>query len=215
MKHSQRFLTLTAAGLIAAAVALGAVLAAHQPWSIPAASGPPPGPYRGSQPPHGLHAPDFTLRDYRGKTIRMRALRGHVVLLSFVDSKCKESCPIVTSVMANAMRLLSPTQRHEVVPLLMSVNPLIDTPASIQRFLAPRRALSLYYLIGPVRKLRPIWKAYGIVAAIDTGNADIHSSDVRVFDRNGIWVSTLHARIDLTPRNLAHDALMALRRSSR
>ena len=214
MIHSPRLLALAAAGLIVGAVALAAIFAAHRGGSQPA-NGPPPGPYRGSEPPSGLHAPDFTLRDYRGKTVRMRALRGRVVLLSFVDSKCKEKCPIVTSVMASAMRRLARKQQREVVPLLMSVNPLIDTHTSIRRFLAARRALSLSYLVGSVRKLRPIWKAYGILPAVDTGNADVHSSDVRVFDRNGIWVSTQHAGVDLTPANLAHDALAALRRSSR
>jgi cytochrome oxidase Cu insertion factor (SCO1/SenC/PrrC family) len=140
----------------------------------------------------------------------MTALRGRVVLLSFVDSKCKDTCPIVTSVMAAALRRLSRAQRAEIVPLLLSVDPRVDTPSSIQRFLARRRALSLRYLVGSVRELRPIWKAYGIVAAADTGNADIHSSDVRVFDRRGAWVSTQHAGVDLTAQNLAHDARVAL-----
>jgi cytochrome oxidase Cu insertion factor (SCO1/SenC/PrrC family) len=212
--RSPRLLALAAVGLLAGAVALGAVFAAHQGGGR-APNGPPAGPYRGSEPPSGLRAPDFMLRDYRGKTVRMRALRGRVVLLSFVDSKCKEKCPIVTSVMAAALRRLSREQRAEVVPLLMSVNPLIDTPTSIRRFLMRRRALSLDYLVGSVRHMRPIWKAYGVVAAVDTGNADVHSSDVRVFDRHGDWVSTQHAGIDLTPASLAHDALVALRRSSR
>jgi cytochrome oxidase Cu insertion factor (SCO1/SenC/PrrC family) len=212
--RSPRLLVLAAVGLLAGAVALGAIFAAREGGGEPA-SGPPRGPYRGSEPPSGLRAPDFTLRDYRGKTVTMRALRGRVVLLSFVDSKCKEKCPIVTSVMAAALRRLSPTQRSGVVPLLMSVNPHIDTPASIGRFLARRRALALDNLVGSVRHMRPIWKSYGIVPAVDTGSADVHSSDVRVFDRHGNWVATQHAGIDLTPANLAHDALVALRRSSR
>jgi len=144
----------------------------------------------------------------------MRTLRGRVVLLSFVDTKCKEKCPIVTSVMAAAFRRLPPAQRAQVTPLLMSVDPRVDTPMSIRRFLARRRALSLDYLIGSVRRLRPIWRAYGIAPAVDSGDADVHSSDVRVFDRLGNWVSTQHAGIDLTPANLAHDALVALRRSA-
>ena len=212
--RERRFLALVAVGLIAAAVALGAVVAAQRDPDEGKPSEPPRGPYRGSEPPPGLHAPDFTLRDYRGRTVKMRDLRGLVVLLSFVDTKCKEKCPVVTSVMAAAVRRMSPTQRAEIAPLLMSVDPSIDTPRSIHRFLARRRALSLTYLIGPVKRLRPIWKAYGIVAAADTANADIHSTDVRVFDRNGLWVSTQHAGVDLAPQNLAHDAILALRRSS-
>lgn len=136
-----------------------------------------------------------------------------MVLLSFVDTKCSEKCPIVTSVMAEAYRLLPPDKRRQVVPLLISVEPHADTPAHVRRFLARRHALALDYLIGSVRQLRPVWKAYFIVAALDTGDADIHSSDVRVIDRRGIRVATQHAGVDLTPESLAHDALEALRRS--
>jgi len=136
------------------------------------------------------------------------------VLLSFVDTQCTEKCPIVTSVMASAYRRLTPAQRRQVVPLLVTVEPRSDTPARVRRFLARRNALVLDYLIGSVARLRPVWKAYGILPAVDSGNADVHSSDVRVFDRDGVWVTTQHAGVDLTPANLAHDAREALERSS-
>ncbi len=203
--------------LIAAAgasvIAIGGLVAALALRQTPTQSTPPPSPYRGSIPPPGVRAPDFTLRDYRGQSVTMSKLRGVVVLLSFVDSKCTQKCPIVTSVIAQAMKKLPAKARHQVVALLMSVDPKVDTVPSIRRFLARRRALALSYLVGPVPEMRPIWKAYGILAAADTGNKDIHSSDVRIFDRHGIWVSTQHAGVDLTQKNLRHDALEALKRS--
>lgn len=190
--------------------ALSAALAVHHRSSnVPLVSA---SPYRGSVPPPGIRAPDFTLRDYRGGRVTMSSFRGRVVVLSFVDSKCTTKCPIVTSVMARAIERLGPAQRASVVPLLMSVNPRIDTPTSIHRFLARRRALGLSYLIGSLQRMRPIWKAYGILSAAATGNADVHSSDVRIFDRRGIWVSTQHAGVDLTAANLDHDVLLALKR---
>jgi protein SCO1 len=171
------------------------------------------GSYRGSEPPAQLVAASFRLRSYRGPLVSLRAQRGKVVLLSFVDTKCTEKCPIVTSVMAHAFGLLPPEKRRQVVPLLISVEPDADTPAHVRRFLARRHALALDYLIGTIRQLRPVWRAYGIVAAADTGSADIHSSDVRVIDPDGIWVATQHAGVDLTAPNLAHDALEALKAS--
>src|SRR5439155_7740607 len=53
-----------------------------------------PAAYRGSLPPPGIHAPDFALRSYRGPVVRMATLRGKVVLVTFLDTKCTESCPI-------------------------------------------------------------------------------------------------------------------------
>jgi protein SCO1/2 len=211
----ERLLIAIAAVGVAIAVSLVVVVfvVARGSDRQPHASGPPPGPYRGSEPPAQLAAADFRLRSYRGRLVSLRAQRGKVVLLSFVDTNCTEKCPIVTSVMAQAYRLLRPDERRQVVPLLISVEPHADTPAHVRRFLARRRALALDYLIGSVPQLRPVWKAYGIVAAVDTGNADIHSSDVRVIDRRGFWVATQHAGVDLTALNLAHDALEALKRS--
>ena len=212
--RSPRLLALAAAAFIAAAAVVAALFVVTRPSASPEVNGPPPGPYRGSEPPGKIHAADFTLRDYRGQTISMRAQSGKIVLLSFVDSKCTETCPIVTSLMALAYRRLAPSARRQVVPILISVSPKVDTPQSVRRFLARRHALALNYLLGTPRQLRPVWKAYGILSALDSGNADIHSSDVRVFDRNGVWVSTQHAGVDLTAANLAHDMREALRRSS-
>src|SRR5438270_5369851 len=102
-----RLLALAAVGLLAGAITLGAIFAAREGGDRS-----PNGPYRGSEPPTGLRAPDFTLRDSRGRPVRMGALRGRVVILSFVDTKCKEKCPIVTSVIAAAFRRLPPAQRR-------------------------------------------------------------------------------------------------------
>jgi cytochrome oxidase Cu insertion factor (SCO1/SenC/PrrC family) len=213
VKGERLLIALAGVGVVIGAALLVTVLVGARGERRPQASGPPPGPYRGSEPPGQLRAAAFRLRSYRGGLVSLRAQQGKVVLLSFVDTKCTEKCPIVTSVIARAYRLLPPQKRRQVVPLLISVEPRADTAARVRRFLARRRALALDYLIGSVRRLRPVWKAYGIVPAIDTGNADVHSSDVRVIDRGGIWVATQHAGVDLTPQNLAHDAREALRRS--
>jgi cytochrome oxidase Cu insertion factor (SCO1/SenC/PrrC family) len=170
-----------------------------------------PADYRGSIPPPGIHAPDFALRSYRGPIVRMAHLRGKVVLVTFLDSKCTESCPIIAGMIAIAMHRLSPPERRQVEAVAITVQPHLDTPASVRRFLGARHALgALDFLIGSVQQLRPVWKAYGILPAVDTGSADIHSADVRVFNRDGIWVSTMHVPVDLTPTNLVHDIRTAL-----
>jgi cytochrome oxidase Cu insertion factor (SCO1/SenC/PrrC family) len=109
------------------------------------------------------------------------------------------------------MRLLAPAERRQVDALAITVNPVRDTPSSVLSFLRRRDALGeLNFLLGSVEKLRPVWKSFHVLSAAETGNADVHSADVRVFDRRGLWVSTLHAGIDLTPANLAHDIRRAL-----
>ncbi len=174
------------------------------------AAGPPPGPYRGSEPPAQIHMPKFTLRDHRGRVIDSSDLLGKVTLVTFLDTDCKTKCPIIAAQIGDGLRLLSPAEQGAVVPLAISVNPASDTPQSVPTFLRRRQAEQLDFLLGPVRALRPVWRSFHVLSAAETGNADIHSADVRIFDRRGIWVATQHAGVDLTPSNLAHDIRIAL-----
>lgn len=170
-------------------------------------------PYRGSQPPSGIRLPQFALRDYRGRIVRSSRLQGKLVLTTFVDSACKEQCPIIVGIIGDALPRLAPSERRQVVALAFSVNPLVDTPAHVRRFLAERHALpNLEYLSDSVRSMRPVWKRFGVLPAVDTGDNDIHSADVRIFDRRAEWVTTQHAGVDLSPANLLHDIRVALRR---
>ncbi len=207
-----------AAGLLAIGLVplIGAVIvhATKATHPRPPAPGQPRSPYRGGTPPPGLRAPAFELRSYRGGIVRLRDLRGKVVLVTFLDTKCTEKCPIFASQIAAALRLLPSSARRQVVALAISVDPGVDSPASVRHFLRRRHALGrLDFLLGSAKELRPIWRAFHIVPAADTGNADIHSADARIFDRRGLWVSTFHAGVDLTPGNLEHDLLAALTRS--
>lgn len=176
-------------------------------------SGPSAGLYRGSEPPGRIELPNFVLPRYDGTgVIRSQALRGRVVLTTFVDSACKEACPIIVGVLGNALRRLSPHERRQLAALAISVDPKVDTPAHVRRFLSERGALGqLDYLVAPVQQMKPIWKRFGIVSAAKTGKPDFHSADVRIFDRNGVWVSTMHTAVDLSVTNVVHDIREAMK----
>lgn len=174
------------------------------------ASGPPPGRYKGSEPPAQIQMPQFALRNYKDRVIRSRELLGEVTLVTFLDTDCTTKCPIIAAQIGDGLRLLTERERRNVVPIAFSVNPASDTPRRVRAFLHRQQAERLDFLLGTVKKMSPVWRSFHIVAAAETGNADIHSADVRVFDRRGIWVSTQHAGVDLTPSNLAHDLRVAL-----
>ena len=201
---------IVAACVAAADVGVAAFLITHQSETS-TASGPPSGPYRGSQPPRGVHAPDFRLRSYRGAVVRSRDLRGKVVVVSFLDTACKDKCPIIAAQIGAGTRLLTRTERANVTALAITVLPPADTPAHVRTFLRERHALAeLDWLIGPLPQLRKAYNAFAVLSAAATGNPSLHSAGVRIFDRSGVWVSTLRAGLDLTPANLAHDIRIAL-----
>jgi protein SCO1/2 len=207
----KRLLILIGAAVIASGATLGAILATRSSSSSSPQHAPPAGHYRGSTPPPGISAPDFALTSYRGPLVRMRDLRGKVVLVTFLDTACREKCPIIAAEIGAGIPLLTHAERASVAALAISVLPQVDTPTRIRTFLRKRHALGkLDWLIGPVADLPRVWRAFSILAAAQTGNADTHSADVRIFDRSGTWVSTLHAGVDLTPANLAHDIRITL-----
>lgn len=207
------FYVLVAAALASAAL-VGALLAAREIAGEPGSGARQgaTGPYRGSEPPPGIRMPSFALRDVvRGRIVRTGDLDGRVVLVTFLDTDCSEQCPIIAGQIGRALARLGKDERMKTTAVSISVNPLIDTRTSVVRFLREHRVLGeLQYLSGTIRELEPIWRDFQIVSAYETGDADTHSADVRIFDADGEWVATLHAGADLTPANLAHDIETAL-----
>ena len=67
-------------------------------------------------------APGLALRDQTGASIALRSLRGHVVLLTFLDSQCKRECPIEGRVIHDVLRRVEGTR---AVTVVVSVGPLI------------------------------------------------------------------------------------------
>jgi protein SCO1 len=161
--------------------------------------------FRGSAAPDGFPLPSFALQDDEGRVVRSSDLRGKAVAVTFLDAQCTEACPIIAAQVGQAVRALG-DERSDYDALAISVDPIRDTPAKIDAFLKRYRAKGdLRYLDGSVAELRPLWNAFAVAAVPDTGNPNLHSAPVRIYDGNGRWRSTLSAGVDLTPANLVHD----------
>jgi protein SCO1 len=161
--------------------------------------------FRGSTPPAAIGLPVFALEDDEGREVRSPELRGKAVAVTFLDSRCTDACPIIAAQIGEAVRTLG-KERADFEAMAITTDPVHDTPAAIDTFLRRFRAKGqLRYLDGTVGELRPLWSAFSVVAAYDTGQANMHSAPVRIYDGNGRWRSTLSPGVDLTPANLVHD----------
>jgi protein SCO1/2 len=166
------------------------------------------GPYRGSEPPVEIRLPTFALKDLSGQVIRSSDLRGKALVLTFLDSQCTESCPIIAGQVARALDLLTRTERRRVTAVAISTDPAEDTRQSVRSFLERQRALGKLHYLGAqesAAKMRALWKSFMVLSSLESGQDTLHSAPVRVYSQQGVWVSTLHAGVDLTPTNLAHD----------
>ena len=171
------------------------------------------GRYTGSKPPDGIVMGEFALRNHDGRLVRSDDLRGRVVVLTFLDSQCTESCPVIAWTVARALDKLAPAEREQVVAVAITTDPAEDTPTSVISFLRRNRAGGrLLYVGGGQREdvLRGVWKRFFVLSSLESGEDTLHSAPVRVYDRNGTWVSTLHAGADLTEASVAKDVRVAL-----
>ena len=157
---------------------------------------------------------DFSLRDYDGQLVRSSELRGRVTILTFLDSQCTESCPVIAWTVARTIDTLTPAERQDVQAVAISTDPAEDTERGVRNFLMRNRAVGRLRYVGggePEQKLRRVWKSFAVLSSLESGQDTLHSAPVRIYDRSGIWVATLHAGADLSESNLAHDIRVALR----
>ncbi len=132
--------------------------------------------------PRTKPAPGLALHDQNGATISLRSLRGHVVLLTFLDSRCRRECPLEGHVLRDVLRRMKGTG---AVAVVVSVDPWADTGASTEAF-AARAGWSggWHWLLGSRAALAPVWRAYDI--AVKRTPADIlHSTALYLIDSLG------------------------------
>src|SRR5579875_113591 len=98
---------ITVALVVAALVALGLIVSSQKTASGGAAQ--PSAAFSPTLDPgtamHGA-APDFTLTDQFDRRVSLSSFRGKVVLLAFNDAECTTVCPLTTTAMVDAQRML-------------------------------------------------------------------------------------------------------------
>jgi protein SCO1 len=128
-------------------------------------------------------APDFTLANQDGRAVSLSSLRGRVVLLTFLDSRCKHLCRIEGPLLGDVQRAGPEAERPVIVAV--SVNPE-DTAASVRA--AARdwgwRPGAWHWLMGSPEQLADVWAAYGVDVQ-QTRDDVLHSGVLYMIDRAG------------------------------
>lgn len=203
---SHRLLLACGVALVFLGLAVGAVTAISDRTALP----PRPAQFEGALRPAGMRAPDFTLTDQRGRRLPLSSTRGRVVALTFIHSRCTSTCPVTLQTLRGALDQVqdSGSDAGEVDVLAVTVDPEADTPRSVDRFLETQRAGNFVrYLVGPRKRMLPIWKRYGI-APQGEGQED-HSAFVLLVDRRGMLRISWPAH-QMTPEGLANDLRILL-----
>jgi protein SCO1 len=179
---SRLWLAALAAVLAAATGAGFALLAARAPLRAQGDSG-----LHGqiSWPPGQRRAPGFTLRDQSGRQVTLASLRRRPVLLTFLDSRCHQQCPIEGRMLGDMLAQMPAAVRPTLA--IVSVDPAGDTPASIRHAMAEWRLAGpwrWHWLRGTTAELDGVWRRYGITVE-PTGNDITHGMALYLIDRRG------------------------------
>jgi protein SCO1 len=148
-----------------------------------------------------LRAANFTLTSQTGAPVTLSRDRGHVVVLTFIHSLCKDACPFMTEQIKGALNEL-PGRGADVPAIGVSVEPGQDTVANRDRFLRQHEMTGrMEFLNGSRAAMQRVWKDYRIQPI--KGKIE-HSTFVLLIDKRG-FERVGFAADELTPDGLAHD----------
>jgi cytochrome oxidase Cu insertion factor (SCO1/SenC/PrrC family) len=129
-------------------------------------------------------APGFTLSDQFGRRVSLRSLRSKVVVVSFNDPKCTTICPLTTTALLHAKKLLG-TAASRVELLGIGANPDATQVKWVRAYSRAHGMLHKWrFLTGSLGELKRVWRAYGIEAEVVKGMVD-HTPATFVIDPNG------------------------------
>src|SRR3954451_14570607 len=129
-------------------------------------------------------APGFTLTDQFGKRVSLRSFRGKVVIVSFNDPECTTICPLTTTALLHAKKLLGPAASR-VELLGIGANPDATEVKWVRDYSRVHGMLHKWrFLTGSLAELKRVWRAYGIAAEVMNDIVD-HTPATFVIGPNG------------------------------
>lgn len=136
--------------------------------------------------------PDFSLINQDGRPINLLALRGKVVFVNFIYTRCRDVCPVVTGQLKELQEKLGARMGKDVLFVSISVDPQRDTPRVLKQFGERHEAdfRSWLMLSGSKEEIDNVQRGFGVAAGKIGRQSDAlsipHTTAVYVVDRNGM-----------------------------
>jgi protein SCO1 len=154
--------------------------------------------FAGATRPPDMPRADFGLRDEQGRAVRLADMRGKPVVVTFLYTTCRDTCPLT----AQQIRVALDDLGHDVPVVAVSVDPANDTPRRARAFLQDQGLQGrMRWALGSAAELQRLWRAYGIQPQSEDAE---HTASTILLDGRGVQRVGFAASV-LTPRALAHD----------
>jgi cytochrome oxidase Cu insertion factor (SCO1/SenC/PrrC family) len=168
----------------------------------------------GGFPMTGNLAPDFKLTDQFGHQVALSSLRGHEVVLAFIDSRCTSLCPLTAEIMYNARKQLGSSTASRIVLVAINANPSATSIATVQAWSINHGMLHQWsFLTGTAQQLQSVYHLYDVYDQVTSGGQVIHDPATFIIDASGherLFFETLasSSTSDLTSQEIGLQAGM-------
>jgi protein SCO1/2 len=133
-------------------------------------------------------APEFALTSQDGAEVKLTDFRGKVVAVTFIFTRCTDTCPVLTPLMSFVQDRLGPHFGTKIAFVSITVDPERDTPEVLKEYGEAFGAnfAGWSFLTGSPSAIREVTSHYGVFAAkAANGNVD-HTFLTSIVDRRGI-----------------------------
>src|SRR6266568_7199522 len=140
----------------------------------------------GGFPMAGNLAPDFTLVDQFGHPFTLSSLRGHEVVLAFIDARCKTLCPLTAQIMYHARAQLGVSAASKVDLVAVNANPTATSVTEVQAWSIAHGLLHQWkFLTGTAQQLESIYHLYNVYVQVSSNELVEHDPITFIIDTQG------------------------------
>ncbi len=140
----------------------------------------------GGFPLSGSAAPDFKLINQFGQPVTLSAMRGHEVVLAFIDLRCTTLCPLTAEIMYYAKSHLATSAASQVELVAINANPSATSINEVQSWSIKHGMLHQWlFLTGTAQQLQSVYKSYGVYNQVEAGGSVVHDPATYIIDAQG------------------------------
>jgi cytochrome oxidase Cu insertion factor (SCO1/SenC/PrrC family) len=168
----------------------------------------------GGFPMTGNLAPDFTLTDQFSHSVTLSSLRGHKIVLAFIDSRCKTLCPLTAQIMYDAKVALGASAGGRVELVAVNANPTATSVVAVQAWSINHGLLHQWlFLTGTAQQLWSIYHLYNVYVQVGSDGEVVHDPKTFIIDAQGherLYYETLDSssKSDLSSQEIGLEAGM-------
>ena len=136
-------------------------------------------------------SPDFQLTDQYGSVIKLSDFHGMVVVLTFMDAQCVDTCPLTASHFRRTHQQLNQDESKRVIFLGINVNVEANEVADVFQITQVWRLDEIptwHFLTGNLAELEKVWRDYGVAVQLPHDSSDeklLHTPGTYVVDPSG------------------------------